>query len=180
MAAKQRFFTVNIPKAYKPAQRVAIAAEIIDYIRKRTARGKDKNNSKFPGYSKDYVKSLDFKIAGKSKSNVNLKLTGDMLAAIDLLKHEPGKLKIGFEAGTEENGRAEGNILGTYGQKTSTGKKRDFLGITNEDLKKKILSKFDPGEMTVTFANRKAKNATVANLSVIREGDEVVLEVKDG
>ena len=140
MAAKQQKVKIPIPKGYNPAQRKAIALEVIDFIVRRTQGGKDKNNRAFPKYSKEYKQSLDFKNAGKS-GQVNLTLSGDMLADIELLKQQRGELTVGFEGGTETNARAEGNILGTYGQKTSTGKKRDFLGLTKKALGK-ILKDF--------------------------------------
>lgn len=134
---------IPIPRQYRPDEREAIAFEILKYIRERTAEGKDKNGNKFPGYSKTYIKSLEFKIAGKSKGDVNLRLSGDMMAAMDLIKSEPGKVVIGYRPGDPEAGRAEGNIRGTYGQSSgSTKKKRDFLGISPDVLKQEILSKF--------------------------------------
>ena len=58
-----------------------------------------------------------------------------MLASLELLSEKNGQLNIGFKNGTLENSRAEGNILGTYGQSHPIrGKKRDFLGLTKKDL----------------------------------------------
>jgi len=86
------------------------------------------------------VASLDFKAAGKSRS-VDLTLSGDMLAAIELLGHKKGQITVGYENGTDENARAEGNQLGTYGQKSPNPKKaRAFLGIAKEDLEKILRS----------------------------------------
>jgi hypothetical protein len=103
-------------------------------------KGKDKRNRNFKPYSKSYKESLDFKIGGKS-SKPNLTLSGDMLDSIELISQRSGNLLIGFENGTEENAKAEGNIKGTYGQKKPTGKARDFLGITQKDLNA-ILDKY--------------------------------------
>lgn len=104
----------------------------------RTNKGVDKDGAKFPGYSKEYMKSLDFKIAGKSKS-VDLQLSGDMLAAIKALKTTRNWVEIGFEKGSEENARADGNIRGTYGKSSPIpGKARDFLGISEKELVKII------------------------------------------
>lgn len=126
---------IKIPKAYSRQERMAIGQEIVDYIRARTADGRDKNGSRFPGYSKAYINSLAFKVAGKSKGEVNLKLSGDMLAVLDVLSTNPGKIKIGFDPGAPEAGRAEGNIRGTYGQASgSSSKRRDFLGIEPKAL----------------------------------------------
>lgn len=63
-------------------------------------------------------------------------LDGELLDELSLLKHKPGEIVIGYEKGASVNGKAEGNILGTYGQSEPIkGKQRDFLGITNSDLK---------------------------------------------
>jgi hypothetical protein len=132
----QLSFDVKIPEDLRPPLRVLLAEEIINYIRERTQSGKDKSGTKFTMYTKEYTKSLDFKVAGKSKGDINLTLSGDMLASIELLSHKPGNIKIGFEKNSDENARAEGNILGTYGQPTSTGKKRDFLGFAGKEKKK--------------------------------------------
>lgn len=135
MSAKWQKIDIEIPRHLGPQERQALAIEIIDHIRKRTDKGVDKNGSKFPKYSKSYTESLDFKIAGKSKSKVDLQLSGDMLGALDLLNHQPGKIVIGFERGSDENARADGNIRGTYGKnKADSSKARDFLGLSKTEL----------------------------------------------
>lgn len=136
--AQQKVF-IDIPTDLKPAQRIELADLVIEHIFDRTQRGLDKDGKRFPGYSKEYVASLDFKVAGKSRGDVNLKLSGDMLAAIKLLNHSNGRISVGFDAGTVENDKAEGNIKGTYGQKTPiAGKQRDFLGIQASKLRELV------------------------------------------
>ncbi len=133
-------FNQKISKKYKPAERKAIAQDVIDFIVKRSRKkGKDKNNRPFKKYSKGYKNSLNFKIAGKT-SKVNLSLSGDMLDSVELLAQRSGNLMMGFENGTEENDKAEGNIKGTYGQKKPTGKARDFLGISRRDMQKVLVN----------------------------------------
>lgn len=127
---------IQLPKDLKPTQRVELADLIIEHIYDRTNRGLDKDGKKFAGYSPDYIGSLDFKNAGKSKNKVDLQLSGDMMAALKLLSHSKDRILIGFENGTNENAKAEGNRRGTYGQSTPIpGKQRDFLGIKAEKLK---------------------------------------------
>jgi hypothetical protein len=173
MAAKQQKIAITLPPEYSEREKTAIAQDIIDYIVKRTEEGKDKNNRNFKGYSTGYAKSLDFKNAGKSKGDVNLKLSGDMLAALKILDIKRDKVIVGYDAGTPENGKAEGNILGTYGQKKSTGKARDFLGITSKALRDEILRRYplsDPEKL--------AKRTE----SVIQSGDaaqEIIDEQSD-
>ena len=123
-----------IPENLTKAQRVELADLVIEHIVDRTQRGVDKDGKKFPGYSKSYLASLDFRNAGKSPSKVDLQLSGDMLAALELLSERNGRLMIGFENGTEENDRAEGNRLGSYGGDPNPKKARDFLGIDRDKL----------------------------------------------
>jgi len=117
--------------------REAVGQEIIDKIIERTReRNIDKDGKRLPGYSKSYRKSLDFEIAGKSSGNVNLTLTGDMLDSLKVISHRKGSILVGFDRGDSDlNGKAEGNIKGTYGQsKPISGKKRDFLGLPKTEV----------------------------------------------
>lgn len=141
-------FKLNVPKKLSPIQRDALAQEVIDFIIQRSKDGKDKNNKPFPGYSEQYVKSLDFKIAGKSKGKVNLTLSEEMLQSLSLISSKAGEILIGYDKGNKDlNAKVEGNVLGTYGRSTPIkGKARDFLGIKKEDLSgliKKVSNKDD-------------------------------------
>jgi len=121
-------------------QKDEVADLIIERIVNRTDQGKDKDGRKFAGYSKSYKESLDFKVAGKT-NKVDLQLSGDMLAALEHLKqHDTNRsIIVGFENGSEENAKADGNIRGTYGKPTPNPKKaRDFLGISDRELSKII------------------------------------------
>lgn len=135
-------FRVKIPDQYSAVEREAIAAEIISEVRQRTLKGKDFEGNNFPKYSKSYIDSVNFKAAGKSKGKINLTLSGDMLAFLDLQSNKPGEIVIGYEDGTTEAGKAEGNQIGSYGQPSGNpSKARKFLGITQEDLER-ILEKY--------------------------------------
>lgn len=133
--AEQQKFTVKVSKLYGDAERLAIGHDIIDHVIDRSKSGKDKNNKEFASYSKEYKKSFDFKLAGKS-SKVNLTLSGEMLNALEVLDTKQGEITIGIPEDDDfNNAKAEGNIKGTYGQdKPIRGKKRDFMGISQKDL----------------------------------------------
>ena len=138
MSAKWRRIKLDIPKDIKPKDRKDLAFAILEFIRDRTEAGKDKNNKAFKKYTNAYKDSVDFSIAGKS-SKPNLKLSGDMLDDLDLLSDKKGQLLIGYENGSENNGKADGNITGSYGQANGNKKyARDFLGITPRDLTRVI------------------------------------------
>lgn len=175
MATKWQKIKIRIDKRYKPNEREAIAEDIVNTIVKRTTnQSKDKWGDPFPKYSKQYKNSLDFKIAGKS-SKVNLKLSGDMLTALDLLNHKNGELNIGFEKGSEENARADGNIRGTYGGSTARpSKARDFLGINMDELRK-ILKKYPLEKISAKtrLLEIKKKAKEISRAAISKENVEV-------
>lgn len=118
--------------------------EIIRTIRARTEAGKDKNGAPFHGYSQEYKDSLEFRIAGKSESHVNLRLTGEMMSGMEVLWANPasGSVAIGFRDSTDR-GKAHGHITGANGKLPV----RDFLGISSDELAS-ILSKVpDPDKL---------------------------------
>lgn len=130
---------IVIPANLKPKQREMLGEAVVEYIRVRTLSGKDKNNRKFSKYSANYAKEK-----GVSRDSVDLFLDGELLESLKVLSHKRGELIIGYDKEDDAlNGKAEGNILGTYGQSEPIpGKKRDFLGITKGDLKG-VLNEFE-------------------------------------
>lgn len=171
MGAKHQFVDIELPSGYSQEIKEAIALEIIDTIVRRTKKGVDKEGDSFPGYSKEYIDSVDFKAAGKSKSNINLTLSGDLLDELALLSIKGKKLKIGYERGSDTNAKADGNIRGTYGQSSPIpGKARDFLGITESELEK-ILSKYPKSDRdqalsraAKTIASKEASERTARGI----------------
>ncbi len=139
MAAQQKV-VIDIPEGYPPEVREAIAQEIVDFIVNRTASGRDKDGDKFVKYDKEYADEK-----GVSRSKVDLVQTGDMLNALSVLKVGTTSITIGYEKGDEINGQVEGNRLGSYGGDPDPSRARDFLGISNVDLKK-ILKKYPDRE----------------------------------
>lgn len=174
MGAKWQKVKIEIPEHLTPDERQAVALEILDFIRERTQKKNlDKDNKPFPPYSKEYVKSLDFKIAGKSRGKVDLTLSGDMLGAMDLLSHKKGSIMIGFENGTPENAKADGNIRGTYGNPTPVKAPRDFLGIAQKDLNS-ILKNYPD------IKDKQARRERVdAVLNILKSQDNVSVDGED-
>lgn len=133
-------FEVTIDESYSEEQRQAIAAEIISFVRQRTLSGKSVTGGRFPKYESSYVNSSEFKAARKS-TTPNLRLSGDMLAYMELVKNDRGRLVIGYGDNNPEAGKAEGNQIGSYGRSPNAGKARKFLGIKPDDLNR-ILAKY--------------------------------------
>jgi hypothetical protein len=183
-AHKQWVVPIEIPKAYSSEFRKAIGQSIVEYIRERSDKGLDKNNKSFPKYSIPYTKSLDFKVSGKSKK-VDLKLSGDMLAALQVISDKPGEIRIGYKKGIE-NDKAEGNIIGSYGRPKGNGTKaRDFLGITSKDLKSKVLKDFPleiinkETEEMLRLA-REGKDKELNNLDVKSKDQKIIIKLAKG
>ena len=120
---------ITVPNDLSSGERQLVARKVIERIQDRTDAGRDVNNVKFPSYSDEYADSLEFKIAGKSKGNVNLQQSGDTIHSIELLDHGSGFISIGFEGGSEENDK------GTWLEASDNGVSRKFLGINDDDLR---------------------------------------------
>jgi hypothetical protein len=142
MGAKHQFRDIKLNPAYTAEERAAIAQELIRYIKDRSSEGKGPGGKAFSGsYSKEYKDSIEYKIARKD-GTINQKLSGDMLDSIDILGNDPGRVRYGFEQGTDENAKADGNIRGTYGQsRPIPGKARDFLTLTSSEVQA-VLAKY--------------------------------------
>lgn len=81
------------------------------------------------------MESLDFEIAGKD-STVDLTLTGEMLDTLQVLSAQRGEIVIGFPEDSDVNGRAEGNILGSYGGDPNPSRARNFLDVSEKEISK--------------------------------------------
>lgn len=113
-----------------------IGQAIIDFMDDRSLDGKGFNGQKLKApYSDSYADSLNFKASGKSKNDVNMRLSGDMMGSIDLLKVDGSKLVIGIDDPDQA-------IKAFNHQTGDTVPKRPFFGVSSEELKKKILPEF--------------------------------------
>jgi hypothetical protein len=109
--------------------KAAIGQAIIDRMVERTEGGIAVTGRPLRApYSKHYQESLEFKAAGKSKGRVNMTLTGDMLASLDVLSTSGNKIKVGI-ADESQIPKAYNHIVG------DTVPKRPFFGITQTELK---------------------------------------------
>lgn len=149
---------IRINDRYNASDRVSIARDIIRLIKDRTNNGVGvsgvKNSEgtysatkKFKGYTKEYVQSKKFTNAGKSQSQVNLQLSKRMMGNLKLLNHDIGFIEIGYQKGSKDNAKAEGNIIGSYGGAPNKSNARNFLGITEQELSTVLLRHPIPGDL---------------------------------
>ena len=137
MGAKWQRFDVVLPKTIKSTKdKLALGEKIVEYVRRRTEKNLNNEGGKFPKYSDKYAESLDFKIAAKSQNDPNLKLTGDMLADLEVVSVRSDKILIGYKNGTLSNAKADGHQTGWQGKNKDAA--RPFLGFESSSEKKKL------------------------------------------
>jgi hypothetical protein len=97
-------FTMFIDTGYSYDERKAIGLAAIRYIKERSQSGKGIGDKPFGKYSKNYIRTRDFKIAKEGETKVNLTLTGDMLDSMEVLDASvAGRVVIGFQDGPESD-----------------------------------------------------------------------------
>lgn len=155
----------------------AIGGAIIERIRERTKSGQGMSfdsggrgrpvKLKSP-YSKAYADSLDFKAFGKSRGNVNMTLTGDMLGLMDVIQIDGNKITIGWDDPTE-NPKAYNHSVG------DTVPRRPFFGVSKKELqeiKKEFGSEIREAIRTRDTEGHKAFERRVAGLLDLIRGDD--------
>jgi predicted HicB family RNase H-like nuclease len=119
----------GVDTSSRPELGLSIGQAIIDYMLDRIKDNKGIGGERLdsPGYSKEYQKSEEFIAYQKSANDVNMELTGSMLADIDILEFSGDKIKIGFSDETEK--------LKAYNHFTGdTVPTRRFFGLTKDEV----------------------------------------------
>jgi len=122
------------------AKSFAFAA--VDTIVERTLKGNDKNDKSFKSYapySAAYKKTLKFRAFKGKTEKVNLKLTGGMLAAIDVTKSNGPSVQIGIKrADSVHSKKGHGHSNGVRKKGKLVLPQRDFWGLSTEEEDKII------------------------------------------
>jgi hypothetical protein len=118
----------------------SLAEAIIEVIKTRTADGRWRPGSK-PSknagkYSEAYANSPDFIGAGKSKDQVNMRLSGDMLDLLDIIKDTSNTIEIGWDDGVQ-SAKAYNHNIG------DTVPRRPFFGLAPSE-EARIAREFKP------------------------------------
>lgn len=151
--------TIKIPKNLNKAERLKLSESIISYIQIRSTEGYDKNGNKFVKYSKAYADKK-----GVGVKDVDLVLSGEMLDSLSVIKDGSGFIEIGYKDSDENAGKAEGNILGSYGAEPDKSKARDFLGI-------------DPAELEIMADVIDSKQSEISNIEIDELAKEAAREI---
>ena len=108
----------------------AIAQEAIDLIKNRVEEDNTGNSGRaLAGYEESYFESEIFAAFNKSKGDVNMTLTGEMMASIDVTDTSENGITIGFNDDFN-NAKAHGHMTGMEGK----GKVRPFFGVNKGEL----------------------------------------------
>lgn len=120
-ADKRRAFT---RASRSEAVKLEFGARVVDEIVRRTQEDNvDKAGRKFRKYSKAYINSTNFKIAGKEAGKVDLTLSGDMLGTMQVLGTAGPAVTIGWNIAVEDE------KAGYHVEGTGKMPKRDFFGM---------------------------------------------------
>ncbi len=130
----------QIKKLSETSTMSLIGEKVLELNTEQIESGVDQNNRKFKPYSESYKKQImaaksrisgkgRWKGGGKSKARlgakdpneVNLTVTGSMLADFGIVKVKKGEVVIGFHS-IKQKQKAEGNV-----------KKRQFVGLTKKN-----------------------------------------------
>ena len=128
---------------------MALGRAIVKYIVSRAKQGLGANRKPMGGpdgdnkYSKNYVKTPEFKAVGKRKGRVNMTLTGDMLDDLSVLDITiPGRIEIGPE---QQENKNKIKYLREKGY--------DVLSISQEEVNS-IQAKFDKSSVPTVNISR--------------------------
>ena len=111
-------------------------------------------------YSDEYSDSLDFKAYGKSKNRVNMRLTGAMLDAIDVLDVDGDVVKIGIDDPVEA-AKAFNHMVG------DTVPRRPFFGLNKTEISE-VLSRFERAGRAAERNDSRLVSLSVAAGSLLR------------
>lgn len=134
-----------------------IGDSVAEFVRKRAEENKGIGGKELrKPYSKTYQRTTEFELFGKSATDVNMRLTGDMLESINTLDVDGSTIVVGIEG--EQAPKAHGHMTGKNGEVPKM--KREFFGLTRDEFKE-VLSPFKdrikeakPRERTVSDFTR--------------------------
>lgn len=140
MASWQRV-RIELPSDLGANAREAIGVALRNRMQERAQNGvgvdaSGKRSKTFPEYTEEYA---EFKSKRRASGrNVNLTFNADMFSAFQYISSKKGSVLIGMDKSasgfTKENGKAEGNITGSYGRSPNPAKARNFMGLPQHEV----------------------------------------------
>lgn len=156
-----------------------LAQGILDYMVQRSSDGLGLGRKELKSpYTDSYAESGPFKAAGKSKSQVNMRLSSDMIRSMDLLEEEGSVITYGID-NPDEAIKAYAHQTGFKGHPTiPNGKyKREWFGVTKEEIKKHVLPEFQK-DLSGSTKLKEEKSSAESRVNKIRKVSDL-LDVED-
>lgn len=141
MPNKETKLSIETPDDFDANMRADLANRVIEFIQDRSKKGYNVAGNDWAGKAGKYTKAYAKKKGVPEGGPVDLALSHDMIDAITYFSSmgADDEIVVGYKKGTKQERKAEGNILGTYGQSSPIrGKARPFLDILKKDLDKLI------------------------------------------
>ena len=132
---------LRVPEYFDAEQRADVAERVMEFIIDRSKKGYNVHGRDWSGKAGEYTEEYAKRKGVSEGGPVDLSLSHDMLDNMRYFStlSPRGQVTIGYQKGTRLERKAEGNILGTYGQQSPiAGKARPFLDILQKDLQKII------------------------------------------
>jgi len=139
MVNKETKLVLSIPSDFDASQRADLAERVMEFIIDRSKIGYNVSGNDWSGKAGQYTEEYAKKKGVSPGGPVDLALSHDMLDGMRYFASlsPAGQITVGYKKGTQIERKAEGNILGTYGQpEPIPGKARPFLDILAKDLKR--------------------------------------------
>jgi hypothetical protein len=135
---KETQLTLSVPDDFSSSERRELAEKVMEFIIDRTKSGYNVYGRDWSGKAGEYTEAYAKRKGVSTGGPVDLALDHDMLDSMQYFASlsGPGEITIGYRKGSKIERKAEGNILGTYGQpEPIPGKARPFLDILAKDYR---------------------------------------------
>lgn len=163
----KRVRNANLPAIKDSTVRLEFGRRVRDFILDRTTtKFIDKNGRSFREYSKSYKASVIFDIYGKKNGEVNLTLTGEMLASINARPYGSTYVELFFESEKQAE-KADYHVKGTPKMP-----RRDFWGVKAEDqakILKDLLKEYNNGTLDTNLASVDIKASDLLAIEDLEE-----------
>lgn len=163
------FGKTNLSNSFK--ERVGQA--IIDRMLERIDKEVSVHGKSYPGeagsYSDEYASSIEFKAAGKTKGDVNLRKRGSLLNLMTIIDNSGDSIEIGWDDQIN-NAKAHGHMTGFNGK--NLDKKREFFGA-NMKILKEVKSEYIDELKTDTESRDSDNDLSLTALDILKRSQQL-------
>lgn len=164
----------GVDKTYDDVIKGQVGQMAIDMIVERTKNNKGINGRSLKSYSDDYIDSASFEKWGKSASDVNMELTGDMMLDLDIIEQTDTTVTIGFKNETNQMKAANHNFGVTLPERPFFGVNKQEIDRIKNEFIDQIEQKRTVGEYLDMAISQKVPNKQFKTLlgDLVDEGED--------